>query len=78
MRTVRTRGAGMDIQVDVARYRGIRPQESHAHSQLVLALEGGMEIEIGGKAGTLEVMERLCRPVLSTRKKPARKTNSWC
>lgn len=44
----------MEIRIDFTRYRGILPQESHAHSQLVLALEGGMEIEIAGKAGNLD------------------------
>ena len=44
----------MEPHIDIISYQGIRPKESHSHAQLVLAIEGGMEIEIDGKAGTLD------------------------
>lgn len=41
------------MQLDFKSYTGIRPSEFHPHMQIVLAVEGGMEIEIGGKGGRL-------------------------
>lgn len=36
------------MQLDFVSYTGRRPDEAHAHAQIVLALEGEMEIEVGG------------------------------
>ena len=44
----------MDIHIDFTCYSGVCSKESHPHSQLVLAMEGDMEIEIGGKADRLD------------------------
>lgn len=42
-----------DIQIDFISYSGERPRESHPHAQILLATEGGMEIEIAGRAEKL-------------------------
>lgn len=36
------------MQLDFVSYTGIRPDETHPHAQLVLTLEGEMEIVVGG------------------------------
>lgn len=45
----------MEIQINFISYKGVRPAENHPHAQLVLALQGGLEIEINGQAGCLDV-----------------------
>lgn len=42
-----------DIHIDFVSYTGERPRESHRHVQVLLATEGGMEIEVSGRSGRL-------------------------
>lgn len=41
------------MHLDFISYTGRRPSESHGHSQIVLAVEGGMEIEVAGRTERL-------------------------
>lgn len=42
-----------DIHIDFISYSGERPRESHLHAQILLATEGGMDIEIAGRTERL-------------------------
>ena len=44
----------MAIHIDFKSYTGTRAGESHDHAQIVLALEGGMELEANGKGAKLD------------------------
>ena len=44
----------MDTRIDFKTYQGGRPPEAHGHAQMVLALEGGMELEAAGRAEKLD------------------------
>ncbi|MFT4300954.1 MAG: AraC family transcriptional regulator [Desulfovibrio sp.] len=43
------------MQLDFISYTGRLPDETHTHAQIVLALEGEMEIEVGGINAKLDV-----------------------
>ncbi|MEN3929917.1 AraC family transcriptional regulator [Microvirga sp. W0021] len=44
----------MGIQLNFKSYKGIRLSETHPFAQIVLALEGGLELEANGKGGRLD------------------------
>lgn len=44
----------MDIRIDFLTFSGVRPLETHRYSQFLIAMEGGMEIEIAGRASKLD------------------------
>ena len=45
----------MGINLNFVSYTGIRPVESHSYAQIVLPLEGGMELEADGVVSKLDV-----------------------